>query len=591
MFIAMGYFFKKIFEFLSRGYWIRPITRQWPLILFFIILIGGTSVTKNLYYRAFIIFFQAFCVAVLAHLTKSKVIKALIYILCYALFVIEIILVFTYGMHVSPTTLTLLLETDQRETAEFLTTLVSQPQFWMAVALITLVIIVNVFAERYRMRVAQWIESRSWGGVTRWITLTVIIIGLLTSSCYWSLINADDSVDVDDWGLIHRHPKDILTRLVISVVDLKAGKNEMMKNLEVVRRMKSVAPADSDSLNIIFVIGESYIKSHSSLYGYPLSTTPLLAKEKEQGRLFVFQDAVSPYNMTTNAVRNIVSCNAIGMGERWMEKPPLTAVFRQHGFHVSMYDNQQAYGNDQNTFMFSLGIYLFMPEMAKHCYDELCDSAFHFDGNMVECYQTKHQNPPAHKNLIVFHLMGQHVMFHERYPGPFAHFNADSIVRKETWIDTKRKETIAHYDNATYYNDFVISRILQIFSYSNTVVVYISDHGEEVYEYRDVCGRKAYKEEHPDVSFQYAVPLLVWCSDKFKELHPDIISDMEKALARPISTDNVCQLLFHLANINNSRNEYYNSTVDILSSDYHCPPRIIEKTMDYDSVMASVPKR
>ena len=140
-------FFKSIFRFLSQGHWIRPVTRQWPLLLFFIILIGGASVTKNLYYRAFIIFFQAYCVTALAHLTKSKIVKGLIYFFCYVLFATETILIFTYGMHISPTTLTLLLETDKRETTEFLTTLISQPQFWMALAVIAAVAVANVFAE------------------------------------------------------------------------------------------------------------------------------------------------------------------------------------------------------------------------------------------------------------------------------------------------------------------------------------------------------------------------------------------------------------------------------------------------------------
>ena len=580
-------FFKSIFRFLSQGHWIRPVTRQWPLILFFIILIGGASVTKNLYYRAFIIFFQAYCVAALAHLTKSKIVKGLIYFFCYVLFATETILVFTYGMHISPTTLTLLLETDQRETTEFLTTLISQPQFWMALAVIAAVAIANVFAEKYRLRVSQWMETRKWGGVTRWIALVVIIIGMLSSSCYWSLINADDSVEVDDWGVIHKHPKDVMTRLVMAFVDIRAGKNEMMKNLEMVRQMKPVQPEDSDSLNIIFVIGESYIKAHSPIYGYSLNTTPMLLKEHQQGRLFAFKDAVTPFNMTTNAVRNIISCNAMGLGEHWMDRPPLTAVFRQHGFYVSMYDNQRSYGNDKNTFMFSLSNYLYMPEIVEHCYDELCDSAFHFDGKMVDYYKEKHLNPPAKKSLLLFHLMGQHVLFHERYPDEFDHFKADSIRRKEPWIDTKHKELIAQYDNATLYNDFVVGKIIQLFSDRNTVLVYISDHGEEVYDYRDVCGRKAFKEEHPDISFQYSVPLLVWCSDKFKEQNPDIISDIEKATERPLSVDNICQLLFHLADISNSRNDYYNPAVDVLADEYHCPPRIVEKTMDYDSVMAA----
>ena len=41
---------------------------------------------------------------------------------------------------------------------------------------------------------------------------------------------------------------------------------------------------------------------------------------------------------------------------------------------------------------------------------------------------------------------------------------------------------MAHYDNATRWNDEVINRILRNFANEDAVVVYFSDHGEEVYD-------------------------------------------------------------------------------------------------------------
>ena len=42
-------------------------------------------------------------------------------------------------------------------------------------------------------------------------------------------------------------------------------------------------------INIVVVIGESYIKHHSWLYGYPLETTPHLSAEKDSGTSAVHQ--------------------------------------------------------------------------------------------------------------------------------------------------------------------------------------------------------------------------------------------------------------------------------------------------------------
>lgn len=53
---------------------------------------------------------------------------------------------------------------------------------------------------------------------------------------------------------------------------------------------------EQDSLNVILVIGESYNKYHSPLYGYYLNTTPVLCSQQQNGNLFVFKD-VEPHTI------------------------------------------------------------------------------------------------------------------------------------------------------------------------------------------------------------------------------------------------------------------------------------------------------
>ena len=48
--------------------------------------------------------------------------------------------------------------------------------------------------------------------------------------------------------------------------------------------------------------------------------------------------------------------------------------------------------------------------------------------------------------------------------------------------------------------------------------------------------------------------------------------------------DNVCQMLFHLTNLNNP---YYNTSIDMLSTKYHCPKRIINDKINSDSIINS----
>lgn len=77
------------------------------------------------------------------------------------------------------------------------------------------------------------------------------------------------------------------------------------------------------------------------------------------------------------------------------------------------------------------------------------------------------------------------------------------------------------------------------------------------------------------------VPFVIWCSDKYKESHPDIVAQLEKATSRPAMLDNVCQILFHLSGM---KTPYYKPNRDLLSPQYHCPKRIINGNINSDSI-------
>ena len=302
-----------------------------------------------------------------------------------------------------------------------------------------------------------------------------------------------------------------------------------------------------DSLNVIFVIGESYIREHSPLYGYPLLTTPFLMAEQQAGRLFAFSDVVSPYNQTTRVIRNLLCCNSLGDGEDWSSSPPLTAVFKKNGFRVSMLDNQKTFDLGRHVFAFSLSTFLYHPRMLEACYQEVSDSTFEYDGQMVDYHQRHRPQQQPARQLIVFHLLGQHVAFRYRYPADDEYFTADSIrFRKEAWLTDEMKTEIAHYDNATRYNDEVIRQLVGLYQHQNTVMVYVSDHGEEVYDYRGSYGRDDWSmgsSPRQVLRYQYMVPLMVWCSDAYLKRHPQVAVQLRESLDKPLMLDNTCHLL------------------------------------------------
>ena len=188
-------------------------------------------------------------------------------------------------------------------------------------------------------------------------------------------------------------------------------------------------------------------------------------------------------------------------------------------------------------------------------------------------------------NLIFFHLMGQHVDPNQRYPKSWERFTGDSITwRTEKWMTKEKRQNIAEYDNATLYNDYVLRLIFDLYRDKNTVVVYFGDHGDEMYDYRDGKGRVG-TGEHPRPAMlkcENLIPFVIWCSDTFKQRHPDVVKRISEAVDRPFMTDNVCQLLFDLGGVNTS---YYKPERNIISPNYKTRPRIVYGKFDYDAIV------
>lgn len=89
--------------------------------------------------------------------------------------------------------------------------------------------------------------------------------------------------------------------------------------MKTIKTENDVADCSEDSINVVFVLGESFAKAHSSLYGYPLPTTPYSVEEKENGNLYLFEDLISPYSLTTPTMHSVMCLNSIADGEQWYE--------------------------------------------------------------------------------------------------------------------------------------------------------------------------------------------------------------------------------------------------------------------------------
>lgn len=541
------------------------------------------AVAENVLLYAFL----AYVLTAVVWRAGRRWVKVVAYGLMVGLFIVDSYLLYNYSMHLSPSALMLLGETTWRESREFMATSVWTSGSWKAYVQALAIVAVIVMLERWRRGAGVWLGEKAQG-VLGILVVVIIVAGVYASRVYVQLLGCRSTDEVASlMDATEAYPSDAGSKLLYSFYDLYLAGQEMGRAVEVNRRVameEATVSAECDSLTVVLVVGESYIKWHAGVYGYALPTTPFMAAERLAGRLTVFTDVVSPYNLTSPVIRNMMCCNSLGHGERWHETPFFPVVFHRAGYEVQLWDNQRGTAPGA-AFTFALNRFLYDPELQTLAYSQTNDRFFDYDGDLVADFKNKSRL--GTKNLVVFHLMGQHTAARDRYPHGrrFERFTADSIRRSETWLTPEKKRRIAEYDNATLYNDYVFSEIVKCFDGSDAVVVYVSDHGEEIYDYRDSEGRRRDALNRHRLEYQYEVPLMVWMSETYKKKHAATALQIARAAGRPLMTDNICQLLFHLGGVNTP---YYNRERDVLESAYRCPPRRVEDSVDYDRVMSVV---
>ena len=525
--------------------------------------------------------FISWCLSAIVWRFGLKNIKCLLYIIAFLLMATDLFLLFNFGTILSSWILLLVKETNPTESSEFLSR-----SIFTGATLKCLVLTVGLGVTTYCMerkpKVVRF--KRDWQRAV----YALIALPLLTLGAYlgfWSvrLAGLNSQFDIEEWRAHHGSYalENTVTNLLYSVKYLNVSGHD---NATAIRTCVDAArqPASSteqDSLNVILVIGESYNKYHSPLYGYYLNTTPVLCSQQQSGNLFVFKDAVATYNMTTFAMKNMLSTNRISDNEAWHERPYFPVIFKKAGFNVSMWDNQRPSGADVSCFDYALGSYLYAEDIMPIAYNEHNTDTYDYDDDMLSAFMKEsrsyeNRRSTSKHSLYIFHLMGQHSDAAKRFPSSddLKVFKASDIRRAD--LSDSQKQIIADYDNATCYNDYVIGRIINMFKDSPSVIVYLSDHGEEVYDYRHFVGRTHERNKKKEaIKYQYDIPMMIWCSDKYIQNNPQHMERIRQAVGKPMSSDILPHTLFHLASI---KTPFYKPENDVLSKEYVVGKRILQ---------------
>ena len=274
--------------------------------------------------------------------------------------------------------------------------------------------------------------------------------------------------------------------------------------------------------------------------------------------------------------------HVVGEKGEWCDYPLFPELFRKAGYHTSFITNQFLPKAKEAVYDFSGGFFLNHPELSEAMFDTRNTKTFTYDEGLLSEYDEHLKKANTAHNLILFHLMGQHVNYRQRYPKGRGQFRADDYKDRRPELNHYQRRVLSEYDNATLYNDSIVDQIVRRFANEDAVVIYVPDHGEECFEGSRgfICRNHSAAIDYDLAHYEFEVPFWIWCSKSMIAKHPDLYQEIRTAKDRRLMTDALPHTLLYLAGI---KAPDYHEAYNVLSPKYQEQrPRILKNQADYD---------
>lgn len=548
------------------------------------------------------LFLDIYAVCVVLTLIPRRIrifVKALLYIFLYGLAIVDMYCYERFESTLTPTMLMLVSETRAQEAQEFLTGYVSWDIVRTRVGWILLLILVHILWTVIRGLFGKMRQRMILPQVnTGFVSVMKAALGCLVGWMLYSAVSQawDNKVAIhrlftcNTIGQVeHELTRKDQAQLYIPVWRLAFGiyaNHLASKQVSQLKEASALVQVDSCNYrvpNIVLVIGESYNKYHSQLYGYEKQTTPYQKALADEGSLIPFTDVVASWNLTSFVFKHMFSLYAVGDSGEWCDKPLFPEVFRKAGYQVVFITNQFQPKAKEAVYDFSGGFFLNDPELSDRLFDQRNTQTYRFDEGVLKAYDSMPKDTTRKGQLVILHLMGSHVDYRARYPrNTFTHFTPLMYERPE--LTDKQKRILSDYDNSLLYNDSILYAVTRRFDDQDAVVIYVPDHAEEIFDGKPYM----YGRMHgANIDYRLArnemeIPFWIWGSPQYLWNHPYGWLAIQNAKDRPMMTDALPHLLLYLAGISTP---LYRKELNIISPDYdERRPRILKGVTDYDEV-------
>lgn len=277
----------------------------------------------------------------------------------------------------------------------------------------------------------------------------------------------------------------------------------------------------TDSLTVVFVIGESLRADHLQLNGYHRETTPLLMEEKCISLPNIYSEPCYTHLSVPHILTRADSIHP----ERAFTEQSFVTIFKQAGYKTTWIANQ----DEIDTYSY------FMHECDTLIYANSSKSLYiidkWLDADILPIYDETLRSNNA-KKLILIHSIGSHWYYTTHFDEKTSKFKPD--IKSKIVQSNTHEELINSYDNTIVETDKFIYELIQRLKHANAVLIYLSDHGESLGE----DGHYLHAVDRPELHYPAC---FVWCSDIYKATYPDKVNALEANRLKRYRTD----FLFH----------------------------------------------
>ncbi|MGL2514836.1 phosphoethanolamine transferase [Helicobacter pylori] len=326
-----------------------------------------------------------------------------------------------------------------------------------------------------------------------------------------------------------------------------------------------------DVPNVVLVIGESASRNFMQLYGYSVPNNPLLSqlaneRERESNNLFVFSDTISKEAHTSDVFESLLNYSDAETNKPWYHYHNMIDIFKRSHYETFWLEKQivDEWGITQNL----------VSNRSKNRYYILGNYGA-YDEELVKFYSKNIPSQLKSKNFIMFHLIGSHSWYADRYPKSFAKFKPSDLSFSNLHVSNDRdKQIVADYVNSLYYNDAVLNGIFNLFKDKDAIVFYLSDHAQDIFESGPTYGHRCSKAG-------LEIPFMIYVSDIFKEKHPKKVELIKNALNKPFMSDDLIHSLLPLVGIH-TKDEIESKNLFSPQFDAQRKRAVCYGSMDYD---------